>query len=442
MGPKISYGASLNPNRMSDTAVAAANESFITAGHYTYPPTNTPVDLAGPVAAALASTRAYDPSGTATVLANVTAAPSPNLQTRFEVTSESSTAAAQRLHAEGSHPTVLNYASATRPGGGYLGGARAQEEDLCRSSALHTLLAAPVCRSFYTGHRRPTRDARYSHSIIWTPGVPVYRDASTCALLAHPYPTSFITAAAPNAGALARNNPAALPCTPLLEQRAARILAVAARHGARALVLGAWGCGVFRNAPDDVARIFYRLLKAGGRFEGRFERVTFAVYDNSGTGPALRAFVDAFPVGPGVVHRIPSAAGGGGGGGSASARPSGGGTGPSGSPGNNNSTGHGGGGHGPANSSQPPSNTTSSPFPGTGHTLGSATTSGSSGGRNGDPPPAAGSTQPRRSSSPIASSSSQRGVPGAPPKPSPRGGKSSQASPRPNGTLDAWLGRK
>jgi uncharacterized protein (TIGR02452 family) len=221
----------------------------------------------------------------------------------FEITPEKSTSAAARLHADGRHPTVLNFASATKPGGGYLTGARAQEEDLCRSSALYrSLLCAP---EFHDWHRKH-RDARYSHRLVWTPDVPVFRHADTHNLLATPYLTSFITAAAPNAGALATNHPAALPqVRSLLRERAARILALAAANRASTLVLGAWGCGVFKNDPADVANIFRGLL-IGGPFDGHFEKVLFAVYDTSPAGETLRAFENAFPVAGNTTHIDPS----------------------------------------------------------------------------------------------------------------------------------------
>ena len=66
---------------------------------------------------------------------------------------------------------------------------------------------------------------------------------------------------------------------------------MAAAHGHRQLVLGAWGCGVFANSPAVVAAAFRSALTR----VPRFDRVVFAVLDRTGTGPTYRAFVDAFP---------------------------------------------------------------------------------------------------------------------------------------------------
>ena len=59
--------------------------------------------------------------------------------------------------------------------------------------------------------------------------------------------------------------------------RIGKILAVAAVYRYDALVLGAYGCGVFQNNPTDVAGYFARFLGPGGRFENVFRHVTFAV---------------------------------------------------------------------------------------------------------------------------------------------------------------------
>src|SRR5579859_1522373 len=72
--------------------------------------------------------------------------------------------------------------------------------------------------------------------------------------------------------------------------RAARVLAVAAAHGHRTLVLGAWGCGVFRNDPAVVAAAFAALL---ARASGRFDHVVFAVLDHQHGAPTHAAFTRA-----------------------------------------------------------------------------------------------------------------------------------------------------
>ena len=92
--------------------------------------------------------------------------------------------------------------------------------------------------------------------------------------------------------ARARPRTAALP--DLLAERAARVLAVAARHGCRSLILGAWGCGVFRNDPTQVAAAFRGNLADGGRFAGAFDRIVFAVFDKSAGRPNLAAFRGTF----------------------------------------------------------------------------------------------------------------------------------------------------
>ncbi|MGH9426209.1 MAG: TIGR02452 family protein, partial [Terriglobia bacterium] len=66
-------------------------------------------------------------------------------ETRVQVTNETTLGASLRLVERGSRPLALNFANGIHPGGGFLGGARAQEEALCRSSALYqTLVDDPM----------------------------------------------------------------------------------------------------------------------------------------------------------------------------------------------------------------------------------------------------------------------------------------------------------
>lgn len=279
-------------------SIAQHNEQIIEAGFYTRD--DKRVDIAAAVEGACRGVRSYNPSDTKR-LEREQAYQTAEHPTAIEVTPETSTQAAERLvrdeHESG--VGVLNFASARNPGGGYLGGARAQEEDLCRSSALYTTLLE--ARDYYDAHRA-NRDTRYSHRVIFSPDVPVYRD-NRSRLLDEPYRVAFLTSPAPNAGALGRSDPHALAgVRDLIVDRAARVLAVALHHEVRVMVLGAWGCGVFRNDPADVASVFAFHLGEGGAFAGRFERVVFAVYDTSAAQTTIDAFRDAFPEGPRTRH--------------------------------------------------------------------------------------------------------------------------------------------
>ncbi|WP_432985934.1 TIGR02452 family protein [Dactylosporangium sp. CA-233914] len=210
---------------------------------------------------AMDGTRLYEPD-------DPIDATGPAQKTSIEVTRESTLAAARRV--EGA--ATLVFASARNPGGGFLAGAEAQEESLARASALYACQrTAPAFYEFHRAHR----DLRYSDRVIYSPGVPVFRDDKG-RLLDEPYETAFLTAAAPNLGAILRNQPADAGDVPeVLRRRATRVLAIAAAHGHRSLVLGAWGCGVFRNVPHEVARAFAVALER----VPCFDRVVFAIYD-------------------------------------------------------------------------------------------------------------------------------------------------------------------
>jgi uncharacterized protein (TIGR02452 family) len=226
------------------------------------------------VARAVADTRLYQP-------ADVLPAPtSVSGRSTVEIANESSLAATHRL---GGDIACLVFASARNPGGGFLNGAQAQEESLARGSGLYPCLRA--AGDFYS-HHRADPNLTYSDRVIYSPAVPVFRDDNG-ALLPTPYPVSFLTAAAPNRAAILRNQPEHAGRIPaVLLRRATRILEVAAAHGHRRLVLGAWGCGVFGNDPATVASAFATAL----RHSPWFHHVAFAVLDRQPHAPTYTAF--------------------------------------------------------------------------------------------------------------------------------------------------------
>lgn len=263
--------------------IAQQTEQIVAAGSYRTSD-GREVSLAAAVGAARDGTRMYGPGPVEVTVPD-------RERTVFEVTGESSLEAARRL---GGDVAVLNFASARNPGGGYLNGAQAQEEALCRASALYTCLLR--AREFYD-HHRAHRDPFYTDRVVHAPGVPVFRD-DRGRLLDEPFTAGFLTSAAPNAGVVLRTaheRAADLPAA--LTARAERVLETAAVHGYRRLVLGAWGCGVFRNDPAQVAGAFRTLLGPGGRFAGAFERVAFGILDRTPGATVRAAFERTFPEG-------------------------------------------------------------------------------------------------------------------------------------------------
>lgn len=231
-------------------------------------PSGKEVSVAEAVARAVEGTRELPPT------ASLPAARARGSAPRVHVLNGTSLEAARALVEAGVSPCVLNFASAKNPGGGFLGGAIAQEEVLARSSALHACLEG---RAMYA-HHRAQRSPLYTSWVIHSPNVPVFRTDGG-ELLEEPYLASFLTAAAVNAGvARERGTDVAGAIAGAMRERTARVLAVAEAMGERALVLGAWGCGVFRNDPEMVAGHFDEVL---AEMRGAFDVVVFAVLDTS-----------------------------------------------------------------------------------------------------------------------------------------------------------------
>jgi len=235
-----------------------------------------PVAIGTAVARAVGATRLYLPDDPLPAPAATDGPPA------VEVTNESSLSATRRLAATGD-VACLVFASARNPGGGFTNGAQAQEESLARGSALYPCLTA--CPEFYAWHRAHA-ELTYSDRVIYSPHVPVFRDDDG-RVLPTTYPVSFLTAAAPNLGAIQRSQKELEAEVPgVLRRRAGRVLDIAAAHGHRRLVLGAWGCGVFGNDPGTVARAFAEQL---GTARG-FTRVVFAVLDRQRFVPTYTVF--------------------------------------------------------------------------------------------------------------------------------------------------------
>lgn len=215
---------------------------------------------------------------------------------KIEVTNETTTAAAHRLISNDKLDIVaLNFASARNQGGGFLAGAMAQEEDLCRKSGLYNCLKR---KPIFYNENILCDNALYTHNIIYSPRVPFFRNEFNL-LDDVPMALSIITAPAPNVSAmkhfeteygpgLSDGDEGLLNIT--LKERAVRILEIAAAHGHKNVILGAWGCGAFGNDPHQVAKAFEYALKE----IPAFEHVCFAVYDTREPPVLFNTFSEFF----------------------------------------------------------------------------------------------------------------------------------------------------
>ena len=222
------------------------------------------------------------------------------------VTRHSTFEAAQKLHKK--YPdkriAVLNFASATNPGGGVTHGASAQEEALCRCSTLYpTLNQKPMWELFYNVNRNE-KNVLHSDACIYSPDVIVFKsDASIPQMLpTHEwFAVDVISCAAPNLRNVVSNaynvesGDAVTVTSDELYQihlkRARHIMTVAAANQTDMLVLGAFGCGAFANDPHVVAKAMFDALK---EFGGCFDLVEFAIYCRSYETENYDAFMSIY----------------------------------------------------------------------------------------------------------------------------------------------------
>jgi uncharacterized protein (TIGR02452 family) len=253
---------------------------ILRAGGYTAP-SGRHVDLRDAIAHAVGGTVEHPPDDP---LPPVTPR---HADTRITVENRSVLEVGRRMAADGP-VAALNFASPTYPGGGFLLGAVAQEEAIARSSAL---FAAIDGRRMYD-HHRDLDDAMSSDWAIYSPDVPVFR-TDEGELLEEPRMVSIVTCAAVNKRAFAHGVPERLPDIPaVMTRRTARMLSVAAHHGVRRFILGAWGCGAFGLDTPMMVGIFRDAL--AGPYRGVFAEIVFAITDWSPDqrtiGPFQRAF--------------------------------------------------------------------------------------------------------------------------------------------------------
>lgn len=190
---------------------------------------------------------------------------------------------------QGKKVCVLNFASATNPGGGVVHGSSAQEEAICRCSTLYPCLNTKEMWNGFYGPHREADDSLYNDDCIFTPGVKVFKSDTNFPEFMQEsewWAVDVITSAAPNLRSVPSNmmNPNAGSkaasvtyegLRKLLTSRIQRIFEVALRNKADVLILGAFGCGAFRNPPKLVAEFFAEFTE---KYRGCFDVIEYAVF--------------------------------------------------------------------------------------------------------------------------------------------------------------------
>ena len=208
------------------------------------------------------------------------------LPTKIIVSRNSSFDAAREYITE--KVAVLNFASATNPGGGVVKGSSAQEECLCHSSNLYNAINTRNCfNNFYTPHRE-NGTALHNDDIIYSKDVIIFKRDNYNTLGPSDWKeVDVITCAAPNL----RENPfnqwnpnesehidiSDDDLFKLHVKRAKKIFKAAIANKAEVIILGAFGCGAFRNDPEIVAKAYKSILP---EFKNYFKCIEFAVYCN------------------------------------------------------------------------------------------------------------------------------------------------------------------
>ena len=181
---------------------------------------------------------------------------------------------------------VLNMASYKRPGGGVARGARAQEEGLFRCSNL----SLAISNDFYPLEENTcvyTKNAVFFKDFDYNWMEPVTVDVVTIAAIR--------LAGTVEADGIPRYEPEdKVEYEKLTKNKIKLMLSMAVKNDVKNIVLGAWGCGVFKNDPSTMARFFNDVLTKEG-YSDYFDNVVFAIInDHNSVGNNFDIFDKTF----------------------------------------------------------------------------------------------------------------------------------------------------
>ena len=179
--------------------------------------------------------------------------------TRVLVLNKDCLECAQRLHRL--KPAVLNLADDNFPGGAVEMGSAAQEESIFRRTNIHRTLNLQT--GFY-----PLRNI----DTVYSPSVKIFknRDGTLRTTMTD---VAIITAPALRMPALVDGSLSEKDAN-ILKHKIRMVLEVALYNKHTNIILGAMGCGAWKNPPGDVARCFQEVLR---EYKKYFQTIIFAI---------------------------------------------------------------------------------------------------------------------------------------------------------------------
>lgn len=184
-------------------------------------------------------------------------------KTKVRVLNSDTIDAAKIYHDFNKNPLVLNMADDCFPGGAVEFGSGAQEESIFRRS--NYFLTLNLETGFY-----PLKNT----DCIYSPKVTFFKTSN--GKYCKPYNLSLIACPGIKKPKL-ENDKLNDTDKELLKNKIRTLFKIAIKHNHHTLILGALGCGAFKNPPEDVANSFIEVIK---EFDNVFEEIVFAIIDN------------------------------------------------------------------------------------------------------------------------------------------------------------------
>jgi len=259
-------------NQSALRTIATETITISKGGKYLPAKGNVPVDISDAIAACVKNTRIISPEDI-TGLTGLSGGATNSAIARVEVVSLTTLDAAQALMKEtGRTPAILNFASAKHPGGGFKNGTMSQEEDIAYRSTLYVALSSKP--EYYKESLSNLFNGIYFDKVVYTNGLIIIRDGDYN--LSEPWLCDCVTAPAPNRGEALKHGVSETKIATAMERRVDMVIRSLVLNGNRDIVLGAFGCGVFKNLPEPVAECFHKALFRDGLI-AHFDRVLFAI---------------------------------------------------------------------------------------------------------------------------------------------------------------------